>query len=210
MRIATVVAVAVLAFVAVACGDSGTETTVRTPSAPSGETASTGIPSLDYTLNSALHADRIELAGLTGYQSIGCVETSQGAGSAPLCREGEAPGQPVEVFPVLQCELMWTRPEVVPDAYAQALGEAPSLFAVYRPVPRPMVLDAEYVAVFDTDPGDAQAGVALTLREGRVIALEYDCGNFAGLYSDDKVEEFVVPPGGNPSTPVTGDPTTAP
>ncbi|HET6614905.1 MAG TPA: hypothetical protein VFH62_03370 [Dehalococcoidia bacterium] len=196
MRIAMILAAAALALATVACGDSGTETTVRTPAAPSGETANTGIPSLDYTLNSALRADRIELAGLTGYQSIPCVETSQGAGSAPVCRENETPGDPVEVFPVLQCELIWTRPEVVPDAYQQALGEAPSLFALYRPVPQPLVLDADYVAVFDTDPGDVQSGIALTLREGRVIAMEYDCGNFAGLYAPDKVQEFVVQPGG--------------
>jgi hypothetical protein len=200
MRSTLVLAVlGVLALAAVACGDSGTETTVRTPVAPSGQVSNTGIPSLDYTINSALRADRIELAGLTGYQQIGCVETSQGAGSAPVCRESETPGEPVEVFPVLQCELMWTRPEVVPDAYAQALGEAPSLFAVYRPVPQPLVLDADYVAVFDTDPGDAQSGVALTLREGRVIALEYDCGNFAGLYAQEKVQEFVVEPGASPT-----------
>jgi len=209
MRLAMVLVAVVLVVTGVACGDSGTETTVRTP-APSGETANTGIPSLDYTLNSALHADRIELAGLTGYQSIGCVETSAGAGSAPVCRENETPGEPVEVFPVLQCELMWTRPEVVPDAYEQALGEAPSLFAVYRPVAQPLVLDADYVAVFDTDPGDAQSGISLTFREGRVIALSYDCGDFASLYGDDKVEEFVVPPGGDASTPVTAEPTTAP
>ena len=192
-----ILSVAALALAAVACGDSGTETTVRTPSAPSGDTANTGIASLDYTLNSALRADRIELAGLTGYQQVPCVETSQGAGSAPVCRESEPAGQAVEVFPVLQCELQWTRPEVVPDAYQQALGESPSLFAVYRPVGRPMVPLADYVAVFDTDPGDAQSGVALTLREGRVIALEYDCGNFEGLYAPDKVQEFVVQPGGD-------------
>ena len=199
MRVVTILAVAVVAFAALACGDSGTETTVRTPASPSGVTANTGIPSLDYTLNAALRADRIELAGLTGYQQIPCVETSQGAGSAPVCRESEPVGSPVEVFPVLQCELQWTRPEVVPDAYQQALGESPSLYAVYRPVGRPMVLLADYVAVFDTDPGDAQSGVALTLREGRVIGLEYDCGNFAALTAPDKVQEFIVQPDGAPA-----------
>jgi hypothetical protein len=193
-----------VAFVlgAAACGGSGTETTVRTPGAGTGESANTGIADLDYTLNATLRVDRIELAGLTGYQRIGCVEGSEGAASPPVCRENESPGQAVEGFPVLQCELVWLRPEVMADTYGQALGSAPHLVAVYRPVERPMVLDADYIAVFDTNPDESvQAGVALAVKEGRIIQVEYACTNFADLYALDKVQEFVVEPPAAEATP---------
>jgi len=186
--------IVLLAATATACNDdSNPDTTVRSPSSSNGE-AHTSIPELDHTLNAALAGDKIELAGLTGYQHIGCVAQQVG-NSPPACRPNETLGMEVEAFPVLQCELAWIRPEVVPDAYAKALGTKAKLVAVFRPVSRPFVLEANYIAVFDTDGNDdTQTGVALSIKEGRVIQIEYQCSDFAALYAPDKVSEFVVAP----------------
>jgi hypothetical protein len=195
MRISLFLVLVVLVAVGAACDGSDTETTVRTPSGDNdAPRINTGISDLDYTVNAALRVDTLELAGLTGYQHIPCVAESQGAASPPVCRENEELGMEVEGFPVLQCELVWLRPEMMADTYGQALGESPRLVTIYRPADRDLVLDSEYVAVFDTDPGDANAGIALSIDAGRSIQIEYDCNNFAGLYSDDKVDEFVVAP----------------
>ncbi|MEX2226366.1 MAG: hypothetical protein WEB52_07955 [Dehalococcoidia bacterium] len=196
MRLTMMLAGAMLAVMAAACNGDGTETTVRTPSADDPDTVATGIPELDNTLNTALRLEAIELAGLTGYQHLGCVEEAEDAPSPPVCRENEDVGQEVESYPVLQCELVWVRPEVMSDIYAEALGEEPRIVAVYRPTSRALVLEADYVAVFDTNTDDSEAGVALWIKDGRVIQVEYDCNNFAGLYAEDKVEQFVIAPGG--------------
>jgi hypothetical protein len=179
-----------------ACNDSGTETTVRTPNSDDEPAISTGIGDVDHIVNTALAVEGVELAGLTGYQHIPCVEESEGAASPPVCRETEEVGQEVEAYPVLQCELAWMRPEVLTDVYLQALGDDPRLVTIYRPQARPLVLEADYVAVFDTNTGDDRAGVALSIQDGRIVQVEYDCNNFAGLYADEKVQEFVVAPEG--------------
>jgi len=195
MRLA-IMLLAGAALLAASCGGSDTETTVRTPGGDDADVA-TGIPELDHIANTALSVEGVQLAGLTGYQHIPCVEESEGAASPPVCRENEDIGQEVEAYPVLQCELVWQRPEVLTDVYTQALGDAPRLVAIYRPQDRPMVLGADYVAVFDTDTGDERAGVALSIEDGRIVQVEYDCNNFEGLYAEQKVQEFVVAPEGD-------------
>lgn len=192
-----ILAAALIMLFAASCGGSDTETTVRTTQPGDAETAATGVAELDHTLNAALRGDRIALAGLTGYQRIGCVEQSQGAGSAPVCRDGEPEGEQVEAFPVLQCELAWVRPEVMPDTFGQALGSSPQLVSVYEPVSRPLVLAADYVGVLRTTENDPPAGVAISIRAGRVIQIEYDCNNFAGLSAPEKAERFLVRDGEN-------------
>jgi hypothetical protein len=199
MRIRVFLFLASIALAAAACnGDSGTETTPRTPSSDGGnggESVNTGVPALDHTLNAALDVDRIELAGLAGYQRIGCVEVAEEVASRPVCRDGEEPDQPVEAFPVLQCDLAWVRPEIMPDVFGEALGAEPELVAVYEPVDQPLVLDSDYVGVFDTvDDESRRAGIAMAIKEGRVIQVEYDCGDFDGLYADEKVQRFLIQP----------------
>jgi len=203
MRLAIILIAGVIVVVAAACGGSGTETTVRTPSSGGDGNVATGFPEVDYIVNTALQLKAIDLAGLTGYQRIPCVEESEGAASPPVCRVTEDIGQDVEAYPVLQCELVWERPEVLTDIYREALGDEPRLVTIYRPQDRPLVLDADYVAVFDTNPGDATAGVALSIKDGRIVQVEYDCNNFAGLYAGEKVQEFVVAPSGADATAST-------
>jgi len=196
MRLA-IILISVAAVVAAACGGSDTETTVRTPGGGNEAEVATGIPEVDHIVNTALDVKGVELAGLTGYQHIPCVEESEGAASPPVCRETEDIGQDVEAYPLLQCELVWVRPEVLTDVYTQALGDDPRLVAIYRPQDRPLVLDSDYVAVFDTNAGDDLAGVALAIEDGRIVQVEYDCNNFEGLYAEQKVQEFVVAPEGD-------------
>jgi len=193
-----VVVLAASSAVALACGDDDDNGATESPTAgqDGGDgNADTGVPQLDFTLEAALRRDAIELAGLTAYQEIACEESPQGAGAPPACRENEDDGTEVQVFPVAQCELQWTRPEDVPDAYERALGQAkPEIVAVYEIADQPLDLDAEYAAVLRTPETEGAEGIALWINGGRVVELEYDCGNFEGLYADERVERFLIEP----------------
>ena len=182
-----------------ACSDDdGTETIVRTVPATTAVPINTGIEQLDPTLNAALVADVIELAGLTGYQRVGCVEAQSTEGPPP-CREGEAVGTEVEALPSTGCAQRWTRPEQVPDEYRRALGLTRELVAVYRP--QAPSYGEEYVAVFRTTVAtaapDASTGVAVGVFGGRVVSLEEPCDFVEDLYADARVAEFIVPPEGD-------------
>lgn len=175
--------------------DDGTETIVRTIPATTPVPIDTGIEQLDPTLNAALVGDVIELAGLTGYQRIACVEGESTEGPPP-CRAGEAPGTEVEALPSAGCAQRWSRPEQAPDEYRRVLGLRRELAAVYRP--ETPSYGEEYVAVFRTtvsaaDPA-ASTGVALSVLGGRVVSLEEPCDSVEDLYADDRVAEFVVEP----------------
>jgi hypothetical protein len=198
MRASILLGLVLSASLAACDGGGGTETTVRTPGGSSGETIATGVPELDHVVNSALAGNFLELAGLTGYQMIGCVEEAEGLSSPPVCRQGEDVGQEVEGFPTLRCELVWLRPEVMTDTYREAIGESPEVFAVYGSAERPLVLSSDYVAVLRTGGDDAEpAGVALSVLEGRVISLEYSCGDFATLSAPERVQDFIIAPAAN-------------
>jgi hypothetical protein len=200
MRTAILIIGLALVLAAACGGGSDTQTTVR--EGRDVEAVETGIPELDHALNAALRLELIELAGLTGYQSVPCVEEQEAEDDPPECREGESPDRPIEAYPLIRCGLVWLRPEVMADTYGAALGAAPELVAVYRPAEKPLVLDADYIAVFDADADPAkQAGAAFLIKEGRIIQVEYSCGDFSTLYADDRVDEFVVEPNDPPATP---------
>lgn len=181
------------ALLVAACGgNGGGNVAVRTvaPGSPA-PPVSTGIGDLDHTLTAALAGDFIELAGLTGYQLVACVAQPTGDGSPPICREGEAPGDEVQVLLTYVCEPEWTRPEAVPDFYRELLGSNRELHAVYRAKTGFLTLDAEYVGVIRTGNGE---GAALAIKGGRVITAGSNCDTFESLYGEDMVESFIIEP----------------
>lgn len=196
-----IAAIAIVGVMAAACGDDGTTTAVRTAppgASPTGfQPVSTGNAQLDLTVNAALKPDVIELAGLTGYQRIACEPGASGGYAPPACRENEDAGSEVEVLPVFRCQINWVRPEAVPPEYTQALGSQPRLHALYEPTGGNFTYGAQYAAVIRTTPdGEAEDGVLLLIREGRVVAVEDACGSFDDLWASRRVSFFIVQPDG--------------
>jgi hypothetical protein len=192
-----------------ACGgDGGGPSVVATRDTPPPAVSSTGITNLDQAIDATLAGDEIEMAGLTGYQQVPCESEPEGAASGPRCRQDEQPGDLVEVLPVTHCDRAWVRPEEVPETYVDAFGEDDwSLVAVYVPQARPLVLDADHIAVFTRERDDA--GIAFSIKNGRLIAAETDCGDLAALYAPDRVSSFLISPDGG-SAPSSVTPTAAP
>jgi hypothetical protein len=205
MRIHTVLAlVAVSGLLLVACSGDGGGKTTPTAQPVVAHTierrAHTGVPPLDQALDAALAPDRIEMAGLTGYQHVACA--AQGDAAHPPCRDNEAAGLPVEIFPTEGCAGGWVRPEYLPDAYAAALeGKDPKLAAVYQPTAGIDPYGAQYIAVIATGEHEngATSAVALHVKNGRIIGLENDCGDAVRLFANARVAAWVLRP--NASSP---------
>lgn len=186
-------------------GGDGNTTPKATPRPPA--QVYTDIPNLDQALDAALKLDVIELAGLTGYQRVPCEADPAPDTGNPVCRPGEEPGTEVEVLPVNRCNRVWLRPEGVPEEYTSALGaQPPELIAVYRPRPLPLMLPADHIAVIERPGGAARTGAALWILNGRVVAVEWDCGNFAGLLAAERVDTVVYPRDGVIPTSVSPTP----
>jgi hypothetical protein len=191
---------AAIAATFVACGGDGTETTTSTSEPPRPRptlAVSSGLPEIDQLLIAAIAKDDIELAALSGYQRIAC---GTGDGT-PVCRENEPEGTEVDVLAASACEDGWVRPEEVPDAFRLALEpDTPQLLAVYRPVyPEGAFgsnLGATAVAVLDTGSRDdgTPKGVALHIREGRVVWIETDCPELSELLDPARIESFIIEP----------------
>ncbi|MHB8377068.1 MAG: hypothetical protein ACYDEB_08950 [Dehalococcoidia bacterium] len=203
-----------LAFAA--CGGSGTTTTSRTVgpglaqrpattmSAGAGiaQRAHTGVPALDQALDAALASDSIEMARLTGYEKVPCA--AQADATHPACRLKEKPGAPVEILPKLGCQSGWLRPEDVPPAYGDALtGKSPKLLAVYQPAAGVDKYGAQYIAVIGTGnhADGAAAAIALHIKDGRITALEDDCGSVLKLLDFSRVATWVLRPGATAPDP---------
>lgn len=197
VRVLLAVTLACAATAFAACG-GGSKTTTETaePARNIPQVAHTGIPALDQSLDAALAPDRIEMARLTLYEHAPCAKG--GDASHPACRDNESGGASVEIFPTLGCSAGWVRPEDLPDAYGAALeGKSPALVAVYQPSAAIRKFDADYVAVVATGKHDngANAAVALHFRQGRIIAIEDDCGDRLRLLSDSRVASWLIRPG---------------
>lgn len=189
------------ALATTACG-GGTKTApgtalARTPTAVS----VTKIPEVDRLIDLATSANVIGMAGLTGYEKLACSTTAAGPGDPPACREAEADGDVVEVLASTACEGGWVRPEKASDAYRAALGKGtPQLFAVYIPKEDPSAFGADfgvqYVIVMSTGQrSDGKtSGVALHVRDGRIVWLQTECEFFLALVSQDVLASFVVGP----------------
>ena len=205
-----------LSVLVAACGGSGTKTVVRTAPASvapkSTPVTLTGAPALDQVLGAAIAVDDIELAGLTGYQNVSCKKGSaDGPGEPPSCREDENDDTPVEVLPSSACSNGWVRPEHVPDAFRFTLtgttGTPGRRETPHRPDGiRRRLRCRRSGDLFRTGThAEGQpAGVALHIKNGRVVWIEADCHNLFELIAAEKVDSFLYDPKGiaTPSSPV--------
>lgn len=197
---ACIAPIAIAALFFAACGDDGTDTTTSTSEPPQPRptlAVSSGLPEVDQLLVAAIGKDDIELAALTGYQTVPCVTD----GGAPACRANESAGDEIEVLPASSCEDGFVRPEEVPDAFRLALEpDTPELLAVYRPNYAEGTFGdgfgATTVAVFDTGTRDdgTPKGVALHIKDGRVVWIETDCPELSELLAPDRIAEFIIEP----------------
>lgn len=202
MRLALSGLCVVLATAAAACSGGGGSTSTVTPAQGPAPTPVTikiaGTEPVVLVLNAATAGDAIELARLTGYSAKPC--SSGGTAGLPPCRDSEQDGTEVNILAQMSCDRSWIRPELVADAYMSAFRDGAQLVALYKPKPGaaalPADLDIEYVMVLQTGtrPEGTQDGVALHIRDGRVVMIERPCIGFLQLLAPERVGSFVVRP----------------
>ncbi len=214
----TLAAVAVAAALLAGCGGDDAKKT-NDPTALAGEPTRavyTGDGAIDQVIEAALAADDIALAGLVGYQTIACTKDSPEApGDPPRCRETEADGALVEVLPATTaCNPTWVRPEQVPDIFRLDFPkDSTSLGAVARVRPDPAAFGGGFgateMAVFATGQHqDTQPmGVALHLKNGRVVWIEADCTSSLALLAPERIDSYILDPSGTRTslTPAAAD-----
>lgn len=203
----TLLTVAVAAVFLAGCGGGGTKKT-DDPTAPAAEPTRavyTGDGAIDQVIAAALASDDIALAGLVGYQSVACTKDSPEApGDPPRCRETEAEGALVEVLPATTgCNPTWVRPEQVPDIFRLDFPKGKtSLGAVARVRPDPAAFGGGFgateMAIFATGQhADTQPmGVALHLKNGRVVWIEADCTSSLALLAPERIVSYILDPSG--------------
>jgi hypothetical protein len=195
---------ALVLLLAAACGGgSGTTTTISTPRPQPQVTPNvvTGDGEIDSLIRLAMVSDDIQLASLAGYESLACKKEPAPGDLAPKCRDNEAEGKSVEVLPSSGCDRTFVRPEQVPDAFRAVFpGKATDVVAAYRPKADALLYGGGFgnkqVIVFRTGlhPNGAAAGVALHVKDGRVVWIESDCDNLFALMVPERVDSFIVDP----------------
>jgi hypothetical protein len=190
----------VVFVIAAGCGDGGgTTITTREPQALPTLAISSGLSEVDQVLRAAVGRDVIELAGLTGYQKRPCRSLGEES-PEPACRDGEDPGDEVEVLAATTCEDGWVRPENVPDAFRLSLNPGPpTVLAIFVPNTSEALFGgfgagaAAVLSVGEHDDGEPR-GVALYIERGRVVWIRNSCGNIDELLAPDNIASFIVEP----------------
>ncbi len=203
-KITSVLAYTVLAGSALAlaaCSSGGGSTTTSRTVAPN---ATPSIGAMYQAVDTALVPDAIEMARLTGYEKVACAKKADV--QHPACRSNEKSGTEVEVLPKLGCDTPGLiRPEDVPPVYGSALdGRSPKLTAVYTPAPKVDNFGAQFIAVIAAGKhgSGADNAVALHIKNGRIVAIEDDCGDALKLLDETRVASWVMRPGApRPETP---------
>jgi hypothetical protein len=193
-------AIGALVAAVAGCGGQGTNTVVSTVSPPTALTVSaapTHVPELDHLIDAALQGNTIEMAALTGYQSVPCTRSDASTpGAPPRCRDNEPDGARVDVLPSTGCDFAWVRPEQVPDTYQSLLGAMPQFDGAFVPKPALFSFGAAYVIVLRTGTRSdgSPSGVALYVKGGRIVRTQTECGSFHELIDEGLVDSYIVAP----------------
>ena len=165
-------------------------------------------------LDTALAQNQIEMARLTGYEKVPCAK--QADAQHPACRSDEKRRcTSVEVLPKLGVTIRRhsSARRTCRRSTATALGGSnPTLTAVYQPAPDVDAFGAQDIAVIATGKHDngADKAVALHIKNGRIVAIEDDCGDALKLIDTSRVATWVVRPGASgPDTPTAAAATTS-
>jgi hypothetical protein len=126
--------------------------------------------------------DTAAIEDLLRFASVPCVAESEGLGSPPVCRKGEAEGTLVEVFPSAVCEGFYLRSDEVQPIIGELANAGPEVLAAYRygpPSPEAFFY-GEFVAVATIGGGPPpQNGGGVFIGEGGITGLAYGCAQTA-------------------------------
>lgn len=151
----------------------------------------TNIPEIDVIIKAVASGNPQELRNLFQYIKTACM-TVNALGGPPPCRENEAEGTPVEVFPSLGSEGSFLRKdeaENFPGLNVQGL------YAIYH-VPDTVFSDpnfpaGDYAIVYVSDGNIPD--IVLQIRNGKIIRIDYGFGYPTQTIPED-VTDFVLEP----------------
>jgi hypothetical protein len=183
------VLLAAVAAAALACGegsrgtapppvDQGSPVPTSTPGAsptPRDPTPYTGIEGVDIFIDAMqlepARTRREVLTTLVRYSPTACIVIANEP-NKPLCREGESPDQPLDMFEFDNCGRAYLRPHEILQALILIAGA--QLYAVY-PAPEGTEYSTDHIAIVFHRVGDDDQASAVLLSEGKIVAYRYSC-----------------------------------
>ncbi len=143
--------------------------------APYDASASTGVAIVDQVLAAAASGNADGLRGLLVFETAPCT-TAEGLGGPPKCKEGEADGTPLEVFPSLGAEGYFVRKNELPEGF---LAGPFSVLAVYEV--KAGVTQEEYypsgkwgVVLSTVNSSGGTSYVTLRVDDAGIVRADYD------------------------------------
>jgi hypothetical protein len=164
-------------LVLAACGESGQRPEQTSPPTVSNTEPSGNGSILGQVLSAVEGQDTDRLASLLVFAPEPCVSEPQGPGGSPVCPESAAPGDLVEVMPLVSCEGFLARPDEV-DLVAMNFQSA-VLFDVFDAVPNiPDPDSADHVVIISRpSPSDPSRilGAALYVDSNGITRIYSGC-----------------------------------
>lgn len=166
-------------------------------------------------VNAILSGSVNQRKALIEYLNTPCTEQTGALGGPPSCAEDEEKGTIVEVFPILESEGYYLRPNEIERGLQFGVK---GLYAVYQefvnPEAMPYWTSGGYVLIFDRDENDFPLPVEVLVREGKIVRIQHHTGiTPEDLLQTVPVSQVVLPPSQaqalNP-TPRAEEPTSDP
>lgn len=164
---------AAMMVAATACGGDDNGPTAPTPDL--GDHPSSGVLAVDRVIAAVRDGDTASLQAQLRYATVACVATPpEGAGGPPVCRDGEADGTDVDVFPAAQCEGFWLRPDEV-DVIRWPYVDA-RIHGAYRTPPNFYPPGTYAVVMQRMDGMAAGLGWLLAVSDDGITGINFGCG----------------------------------
>ena len=165
---------------------------------PAPSTASEGesVPGIRPVVRAILSGNINERKGLIQFLNTPCTTNTGALGGPPACAEGEADGTLVEVFPILESEGYFLRPEEIEGGLQFTVK---GLYAVYHEPPNPEQLpywpSGGYALIFDREQNDIPFPVTVLVQDGKIVRITHHFGTSPeDLLKSVPVSQVVIPP----------------
>lgn len=158
-----------------------------------GQRTHTGIADLDNIIDAVLEGNPDEVHQLIQFSTIACTH-AEGLGGPPKCREGEAEGTKLEVFPFLGPEGHHMRKS---ELSSWASIQASSVYTVYRVSPQAFSDEAypagEYAIVF-LEETEQSSTTIVHVTDGKIVRIDYFFGSPSEIDLERDASEFILAP----------------
>ena len=154
-----------------------------------------GIPEVDAVIDAVVGGDASAMRGLIRYSIMACWPELQGAGSPPVCADGERAFEGILVVLVSTCGIEHVRATDDGWVHERLTGGEPRLYALLKPsgLDQGFWPEAQYVVVFLSDL--PQLWSSVVVQDGAIMSVRLGCGESpAETLARVDADDVLLPP----------------